>query len=376
MIDTVNIESPPIDDLTAKKIEQFATLRQGVIVRTNEIIYCITTAELKGTYESSIRIKVERDRFETFKEGNNVVNSKTPCEPFLNVECSLNKLVMGHNVYGGSNDLRQFQLLINFLQSEMKVKLPDYKEWILRRLDYAEEFVIGYKECYNYIHNIGNGYYARRNCMKYISSIYFPGTTTTLKFYHKGAEFKKFDYKRLKDIGMDTRYLNKLLDFANNVLRVEVEIKARKIKYDKGSLLKIGEYENIDYFKSIYDIEVKKMMKLVKDDKEYYDTYDAVEKILIDTYGKRTGSSLLGTWLKISLNGEEKVKSSMSKTTFYRQRKQLLDARCYWNHSIVEKNTDNIIDLLPYSDSKYKLKDYEEESFVRLQYLYEKYNVS
>ena len=49
-------------------------------------------------------------------------------------------------------------------------------------------------------------------------------------------------------------------------------------------------------------------------------------------------SILLGTWLKLSLEGEESVRSSMTKATFYRHRKELIESNCNWNNNLIEKD--------------------------------------
>ena len=47
--------------------------------------------------------------------------------------------------------------------------------------------------------NLGNSYFSRRKLKKFNDTgLYWSGSTTTLKLYHKGAEFKTHDRNRLK----------------------------------------------------------------------------------------------------------------------------------------------------------------------------------
>jgi len=400
MFDTICIQSPYIDKKTAETIEQFAFKRMGVEVSTGEIVYCITTAELKGTYDSSIRIKVEHEEYRTLIDSfGKQITDKKPSEPYVIVECSLNKLVQGHNVYGGSDDFRQFQLLIKFLETEIHVQLPSWYLWTLRRLDYAVVFDLGEQRVYNYIENLSNGYYSRRKALRFGNTgFYVPGTTTTLKFYAKGKEFKKNDFKRISNF--DESYIiekelqGKIINMiqyrktakelqliANNLLRVEVEIKPKKIKYDNNEkLLTLGMYvlnENENYFEKVFNDEVGKLIKLVENDVQYYTKYDDVKEILYKQFTGSYASNLLGTWLKFSLVGEESARKDMSRPTFYRHRKDLIDCKCLWNNNIVEKSDNNIIDFLPYSDSKYVFKsEVVKQANCKLINLFEKYKIS
>lgn len=368
MIDTVRLKSPPISENLARHLESISFLRQGLDMITGDIVYQITTMQLKGTYDSKISIQIEQGNWEyNIKKG---VAERIGSEYYIIVECSVNKLFYGHNVYGGSNDIRQLSLLIKLLEEGLSCSMPEASEWKIVRLDYSENFVIGEKNVYNFIVNLSNSYYGRRSIGKYgKTGLYFSGTTTTLKFYAKGKEFIKHDKKRLKEF-IDLEKINDLQNQANDILRVEVEVKKKKIIYDKGQLDTIKNID-IEYYKDVYNKEVNKLIRLTADS-EYNYKYDDVKSILFKEHSKSMANSLLGTWLKFSLEGEEKAKETMSKTTFYNHRKLLISSNCNWNNNIVEKKEDNIIDFLPYSDSKYQQINNHE----RLQLLFQKYEIA
>lgn len=382
MIDTVVLQSPFLTKEIALKIEQTAIARQGIEISTGEIFYTIITTELKGSYDSSLRIKIEWEKFETFvSDSGKIINKKVPCEPYLIVECSLNKIFFGHNVFGGSDDFKQFELLIKFLEVEFALSLPSWHNWIIRRLDYALNFNLGNLNTRRYMINLSNSYFSRRKLKKFNDTgLYWSGSTTTLKLYHKGAEFKTHDRSRLK-LFMNPSDVKKIQNIADDLLRVEVEIKPRKIKYDNERLLKIWEYyylnsnkEPIQYFKNIYNIEVAKMLKIINTDEsnQYYIKYDDVKEKLFNDYTNNKASILLGTWLKLSLEGEESVKSSMTNTTFYRHRKELIDSNCNWNNNLIEKDdTENILSsFYPIDTNKYCFNKNN-----KLDFLYEEYAI-
>lgn len=381
MIDTVVLESPFLDKEVALNIESKAIARQGIEIETGDIFYTIVTRELKGTFDSSLRVKIEWERFESFLDDKgNTINKKVPCEPYLIVECSLNKLFLGHNVFGGSDDFKQFELLVLFLSSEFAVTLPSWHNWVIRRLDYALNFNLGDFNTRRYIVNLSNSYFSRRKVKKFDDTgLYFAGSTTTLKLYHKGAEFKKFDSKRLRHFLKPSK-LKEIQNIANNILRVEVEIKPRKIKYDNEKLLKIWEYyylalDPIEYFRNVYKIEVAKLIKLINDDdNKYYLKYDDVKNKLFKEYTQKKANILLGTWLKFSLEGEESAKKTITKSTFYRHRKELIENNCNWNNNLIERDEkeDNVLlDFYPSIDSKYCFNDNN-----KLEELYNEYKVS
>ncbi|MEW9097386.1 MAG: phage/plasmid replication protein, II/X family [Clostridiaceae bacterium] len=350
MIDTVRLKSPEISYKLAKYIESQSFLRQGIDMVSGEIIYTITTKQLLGTYDSNISVIIEQGCWEYNKYKG--VAEKSGSEYYIVIEASVNKLIYGHNVYGGSNDKNQLYLLLRLVEIALDCEFPDFCDWQVVRLDYAENFEIGEQNVYNYIINLNNSYWGRRKIKKFDKTgIYVPGTTTTLKLYSKGQEFNKHDKKRLKS-HLDNVELTKISNIANNILRVELEIKKKKIIYDLGRLHTIRELD-IEYYMSLYETEVNKLIKLTGDNAYYY-KYDDVKNILFKNYSGSMANSLLGTWLKFSLEGEEKTKGIMSKATFYKHRKMLIECNCSWNNTIVEKREDNIIDFVPYLNSRYR----------------------
>ncbi|WP_144675083.1 phage/plasmid replication protein, II/X family [Desulfitobacterium sp. LBE] len=155
-----------------------------------------------------------------------------------------------------------------------------------------------------------------------------PGRTTTVKAYHKGVEFAKHDRKRLyRYLGLDK--LNELQNFANQILRVEVEIKSLKLRNDFGELPLVSEITQ-DYLSNIYEKEVFKLLRDSVEEAKVCRTAQAVEKRLYASYSSATAGALLGTWYRLATLGEQFVRNHLPKATFYRHRKQLLDVGVSW----------------------------------------------
>ena len=51
---------------------------------------------------------------------------------------------------------------------------------------------------------------------------------------------------------------------------------------------------------------------------------------LFAAYSPELAGSLYGMWVRLSAHGEKEVKKSMKLPTFYRKRKQLVEAGCSW----------------------------------------------
>lgn len=271
MIDTIVIISPSLLEDIAQKIEQISIIRSGIDFENGELLYRFTNKELKGSYDSSIRITVKREKFindfdlRTKKN----ITLKVSCEPYLEIETSLNKFFIGHNIYGGSDDLiNQVQQLLLFIEDQFKIKLPCYNEWFIKRLDYARVYDLG-DSITEFFKGFNNVYYPRRRCLKYDNTgLYFPGSYTTLKLYDKGEEFLKHDKKKLLKC-MNLKKVKELEEIAKGKLRIELEVHSKKLKHLYNDLPKIVDI-NIEDIKEQFDIEIKRTFKMGENKMKIY----------------------------------------------------------------------------------------------------------
>lgn len=356
MIDTIGLQSPYLEENVAMKIERECIRREGIDCKTGELIYRFTTGCLKGSYDSRIRVVVERN--EWIKRDKDKVPVKIDTPPYLKIEGSIHKLIVGHNVYGGPDDLYSSACyFIDFIQKEFDVTFPfSYDAWEVYRVDYALVFRLGNDEVQEFMRGMNVAQYPRRKVFKYgTETLFAPGTTTCIRMYHKGPEFYKHDMKRLRRVGVSEDEIHRLYDIAYNLLRVEVEIKAKKLRDDfLGFLPNIGNIDN-EYLYNIYKKEVSRIMNEGKEERSRVNKAVDVERRLKEVYNETLANLLLGTWYRLSLFGEEKVKKDMKKSTYYWHKKKIKDAGITWLFSdvaIVKNDINNVLEFRPYKDNE------------------------
>lgn len=357
-IDTIVLRSPKICDYVALQLRNNVTKRIALDVETGETLYSFTTAELDGSFDYRVRVRIADT--ESVYTGN--VVEKLSLGTYLEVECSLHKLLLGHNVCGGSDDLyRSVAYLVAFLEYQFKVALPDFHSWELVRIDLAEIFRLpDIKVVQLYIEGLKGITYPRRKVFYYDNEcVYWAGSTTTLKIYCKGLEYKKHDFKRIERFfGINNAML--LQDIADKILRVEVEFKKRKLAVMFGDDLRISNI-NIAVLRDAYYAEINKILgcEKMKTDKVVRLSAD-VEERLFSTYSARVAKALVGTWYLLCQRGEKHTREVLSKRTFYRHIKLLRDCGVAWNGSEFQCDYTTIGSVIPIDfqisrDSKYRL---------------------
>lgn len=359
-IDTIRLESPLIDEGLAVLLERESIRRMGVLNRTGDVLYELTTGELKGTWDASLRFVVERKRWVKQSVGKPV---HVDCQPYLVVEASPHKLIAGHNCWGGPLSCRAAgRWLLMFLADSFQVDLPDLDTWTLRRVDVSEVYELPtFDSVQEYIRGLSGAEYPRRKPHKYATDgLYFSGSTTALKFYHKGVEFWKHDSKRLRLLFRDQpAKLDEIGEIqlkANLLLRVEAEIKTRKLDYDHAKPLLLGEVDD-SYLLAVHDTEVARILREAGSQMKQVRTARDVQARLHQVYDQRLAAVLFGTWIQLAALGEDAVKKSMARASFYRQRKQLMDAGVKWYGTNVILKEFSLVpaDFSPVRNSSYRI---------------------
>ena len=354
-IDTVKLQSPFIDDSLACRIENQCVERTGIDRQTGVILYEIITGELLGSWDSRISVKVMREEWVSGGKSNIQL---VACEPYLLIEASLHKIFFGHNIYGGPTDfLQSCRDFVALIEKLLDVELPHADVWHVRRVDWAEIFRLPFAAIQEFFEGAQTINFPRREAMKFGSnSLYFPGSSTTIKLYHKGPDFAEHDFQRMKRFltfyrdqqfpSSSDYYANgqwvkrKLLALqrlANNRLRCEVEIHASKLDYDFGKRPLVTEV-NEKYLSELYDREMKRLMREGKSEMDTVRESRAVRSRLLDVYGETEGSNLFGFFMQLAGFGEDVVKRDFPnarKSTYYRKRKKLEQAGVSWLNSNV-----------------------------------------
>lgn len=394
-IDTVKLRSPVIDETLAQFLENQSVLRQGIELSSGEILYELTAGNLDGSYDSRISFKVMREDHVLDRNGRPEL---VPCEPYIVTEASLHKVFYGQNIYGNPTGFQslcaRFIDVLGVLFNDDAGLLPSAKGWEVRRVDWAEVYQLTPAAIAEFLRSLHQAKFPRRRSMNFRTAktgsngAYYPGSTTTLKFYHKGPEFKEHDWNRVKQaltryIFEKTKHLYQYADgtkksnasaqydknyrwvekklkalqrLANNRLRAEVEIHSDKLAADftpefaeKSHFPLVSEITD-DYLKKVHDTEVFKLLKEGKTEMETVRTADKVLARLNAMYGKRSANPLNSFWTTLAGRGEEITRSQYSKAQFYANRKKLIDAGISWHQSnvfILEQDTALPRDFVP-----------------------------
>lgn len=329
-IDTIGLASLPIDEDIVQRLEQECTLRQGVRLSSGEVLYEITTGELKGSYDHRICFRIERSRWQAVHKAPPV---RVPCAPYIYIEGSVHKAILGHNVYGGPVSFRAAAWwLIDSMTNLFQVELPVASFWEVRRIDVAEVYEFpSFEAISEYFRGLKAVDYPRRRVGFWdLTGLYWSGRTTTVKFYHKGPEFNKHDRPRLKKL-FTLSELNELQIHANRLFRAEVEVKPEKLSYDFGQPPLVREVVD-GYLYGIFDQEVDRVLK--EGDSKVVDKVRearAVQQRLHELYGSRMANTLFGVWVQLATLGPKALRTSMTRSTYYKYCGMLKDAGCSWD---------------------------------------------
>lgn len=361
--DTVKLRSPYIDEELMQKIEHQCILRSGLDLSSGCILYELHVGELLGSWDSRISIKPMREEFVADKNGRVALH---PCEPYLFVEASVHKILLGHNVYGGPSEfLAACRHLVNLVAELLTVDLHPADWWTVHRVDVANVFALPPAGVKRFFESMQLLSFPRRSkkAMKTVGSCYFPGKTTTVKFYHKGPEFRLHDAGRLKRFfrllfnqlwGEDVnnrelaeKRVAALQRLADNRLRVEVEIHSDKFQYDFGRNPRVSDVTD-DYLNGVHDNEIERILREGKQGMETVRSEEAVWQRLHENHPARLAHVLHAFWQVMAVRGDEKARERYSKPTFYRNRKLLEACGISWRGSdLVIVANDAIQDFAP-----------------------------
>jgi len=341
MYDTIRLKSPYIKRSLFEKIHSFCVKRQGIDLRTGELIYQIVTGDLEGSYDS--RISIQCRDYEFSSEGIRVSSF-----PYLIIEASAHKMLRGHNLFGGFNKVKDaIYFMITTVENILGLKLPCWFLWQVLRVDISQNYYIGKDNVEKWFYSNQLNDYQRRNVNRYENTgIYISGTTTTIKFYAKGYEFKKHDYKRIKALKGDIE-ANRLLNLAEDLLRCEVEIKLKKLKYDfKKDIVRVIDLSD-DVLENIFNKEVERFMRAGENMYLVINEAVKVKERLFRKLSREKAANVFSTWTMLSTFGYKETKKNMAKSTFYKHVKLLKDLGITWYNSDISiiKSDVGIYDL-------------------------------
>jgi len=327
MIDTVKIYTE-IDFNLYNQIYNKSIIKTSYSKSSGVVFYEIVNDHLDGSYDSKLSVRVGCGSKYQFTEKGY----------FIEIEGSYHKIMFGYNSHNGFYNLNKISLnLIELVENAYNIKLPNLSSWYLQRVDIAICYDLKSQEnVKSYINSLSRCNYPRRNAkFFYDESIYLSGTSSTLKIYNKLLEFRKHDIKKFIDTDFDLiNYLNTIQGF----VRFECEIKKKllkKIKEEKHIKIIDITYNDL---KQIWSDEFMKIIKFVKNDLEIVRNREDVLKRLKEYCKPAKAMRLYNFYCAIQLNGENVIKSQISRSTFYDNIKELKNYKIDFSQSYrVEK---------------------------------------
>ncbi|WP_119067651.1 phage/plasmid replication domain-containing protein [Rubrobacter indicoceani] len=370
MIDTLKIQSSSIPENVAREIERSIVRRSGVDMSTGQVLYELYSGQVRDEREHGINVRVMRNRLvpvvelaktheptkHSYHSHPILVEKKRPttvaCAPYLWLEGSVHKAMLGHNVWGGPRELLpSVSWLVSDVSRRLGLELPSYDDWDVMRADWAETYDLGsFENCQDYVRSLNSARFPRREPQRYgDNSLSFPGRSTALRIYHKLPEFLSSDSKRLGR-QLTPEALSELVTRADSTLRVEVSVKRPKIiEYHPLTTKATG--IQTTFLQEVHDHEVKKVIREANSDLTIVRDSQSVLKRLSAVYAGRDRliRSLFSTWVQLSGLGENTVKVNMKEWSFYDHRKKLLDAGCAWRGSDVRMGEEvrEIMSFMP-----------------------------
>lgn len=345
MLDTVRLRSPFVSRDLAQAVTASLVWRSGIDIRTGEVLYSLTNGALEGSWDHRISVRVDETEWRrpvstASRRGRSVSRQRVPvqmaCLPYVTIEGSVHKALMGHNVWGGPLDAAAgCRWLIADMSRRLGVQLPAGGLWTVEQADWAECYELpSFAAVEEYFRGVNSCPFPRRTVSRFGSqSLHCPGVTTTIKLYHKGPEFYKHDRKRLSVFAGDGEGeldAEGLQDLAHRILRCEVSIRARKLEeLQTGKPAVDGLCSK--WLAKVHDDELGRLLKEGQSDMQIVRQNREVSARLKLVYSSRRANLLFGTWMQLAALGEEVTKASMGRTAFYRQRAWLADAGVSWH---------------------------------------------
>ena len=322
MIDTIKIYSE-IDFNIYDKIKSLSIVKNSIDNSKNQLLYEIINDHLDGSYDSRLSVRVGcGSKYHFVDKGY-----------YIEIEGSYHKIVRGYNSHNGYCDLHFIsKSLIEIVELSYNIELPKFENWYLQRCDIAMCYNLKSQEnVTSYINSLSRCQYPRRNVKFYYDeSLYLSGTTSTLKIYNKMLEFKKHDIKKFNSSEFN---LQNYLEIIKGFIRFECEIKKKmliKIYNEKHIKILNVKYEDL---KKVWEDEFMKLLKFIKNDLEIVRNREEVKARLNELYKTSKANRLYNFYCAIQLNGLIDIKENTSSSVYYRNIKELKDAKIDFSQS-------------------------------------------
>jgi II/X family phage/plasmid replication protein len=339
MIDTIKLFIPIENTDLLLKLKGTLSRFRKENLKTNEVNFEFYSSQVElGSYDRNV----------------NVMASNVPQGFF--VEFSVPKYLKDSNVEMIKPEELNIAIpkLYTELCKHMDYNLPHYSTWPVYRLD----------TCYNWIFENGESATRAIDFIKLIdfprkkkhiwdTSVMFKGTAYTIKFYLKGPEFLKNDFKKVKD----RNHVHTLQHWANRMLRFEIGIRKQHLQDFLGQkpvlLEHISDYQTIEeilrhYLDLLFRYLNKKTM-----------TNEEIKESLFALFTPQKATRLYDFYQNFYFNPEMKqmyLRGGLNRSTIYRYKKDLERAEIGLSSDLIEGNTQILEKFkIPSSDAKFDL---------------------
>lgn len=368
MIDTLKLKKRLADERQAAVVEQRCETLMRWSNETGEERFRFVNGTLPGSWSTNIAVNVHRQEWKRLGglDGRKAQTVLVECAPFLTIEGSVHKALLGHNIFGGPLEPAPAAAwYADYVCDLLAISSGDIADWTCTRVDAAEAWDFGkYEVVEEFIHSMRVARYPRRQPHLYgDTGILFGSTNVAVKAYHKGAEFQKNDWRGVRD-SLGIERAETLLGLANGILRTEISVKSKRLKEMAN---KSGGYVSEmpvvqlkrGWLEALHDTEVTRIVHEGKADMNTVRTHTAVNDRLRSVYDAPLAERLFGVWMQFAALGEEAYKSKVPPTTFYWQRRKLMAAGVSWLGSDIGVLETNVIplDFSFRRDSSYRLRD-------------------
>lgn len=300
--------------------------RYGVNAGTGEVDYTHYTATLAVPVTAAcIRIQVRTAKWIVFPGEHSP--RKVDGLWSLRVECSLHKLLVGHNCYyGPALLLPAVQSLLDTLTSLLDCTMPAPDRWTIRRLDVAACFELGSEaQVCGWIRSRSLIKYPRREVHFWGDSGFTTtGSTTVIRAYHKGRQLVGDETRRLRMVYAPAD-ADAIIARADSILRCEVEI--RSYVWDKSPATPVTLSD--EWAHAQYDDAWRRFLRPPDAGTRLHSTATAVEQQLRQTHPD-SWLHLYQVWCLLAIRGEQWYTQQVDARTWRRHRQLLTDADVGW----------------------------------------------
>lgn len=250
MIDTIKFFVPIDNDQVLNRIKSTSKQLESKDLKTGEVEFVFHKSEIKvGSYDKSINIRIVDN---LYKQG-------------LYIELSIPKYAKGNNIEMLLPS--ELPLIIEKLSQQiathLDTPLPHFSTWQIFRIDLCYNWIFKNKEETETIMGFLQGInYPRKKKIPYPTSVTFLGSAYLIRFYLKYPEFVAHDFKELKGDNKTSDRTLELLDWAERIVRFEVEFKKNYLKGVFG-------YEKVFIEHVIDDEQIEEILRFYLKDKVF-----------------------------------------------------------------------------------------------------------